>query len=135
MHTIRNPLDNCLSIYFLHLDQQMSYALDLKDIGHYFTEYRRLMAHWKAEFGADIFDFDYDALVSEPEAALQRLYAFLGLEWGGHVPQTAAAGGAIKTASAWQVREPLYRSSSGRARHYAGGLQELRDYLADLAPL
>jgi tetratricopeptide (TPR) repeat protein len=134
VHTVRNPLDNCLSIYFLHLDQQMSYALDLMDIGHYYTEYRRLMAHWKAEFPGDIFDFDYDALVRNPQPSLQRLCAFLGLEWGDLVPQTAAAGRAVKTASAWQVREPLYRSSSGRARHYAGELEELRDYLAGVLP-
>jgi tetratricopeptide (TPR) repeat protein len=134
VHTIRNPLDNCLSIYFLHLDQQMSYALDLQDIGHYFVEYRRLMAHWKAKFPGDIFDFDYDALIREPQAALRRLHAFLGLEWGGHVPQTAAAGSAIKTASAWQVREPLYVTSSGRARHYARELEGLRDYFADHLP-
>jgi Tfp pilus assembly protein PilF len=134
VHTVRNPLDNCLSIYFLHLDQQMSYALDLMDIGHYFAEYRRVMAHWKTHFAADIFDFDYDALVRDPAATLQRLYAFLGLEWGGHVPRVAAAAGAIKTASAWQVREPLYRRSSGRARHYAPELQELRDYLGGVLP-
>jgi len=134
VHTTRNPLDTCLSIYFLHLDQQMSYAVDLMDIGHYFREYRRLMAHWKTEFAADIFDFDYDALVSEPLPALQRLCAFLGLEWGDRIPQAAPTGRAIKTASVWQAREPLYRSSSGRARHYAGELEELRDYLADLLP-
>jgi Tfp pilus assembly protein PilF len=134
VHTIRNPLDNCLSIYFLHLDQQMSYALDLMDIGHYFREYRRLMMHWKATFAADIFDFDYDALVSEPQPTLQRLCAFLGLEWGGGVPQAAPGGRSIKTASVWQVREPLYRNSSGRARHYADELTELHDYLADLLP-
>jgi tetratricopeptide (TPR) repeat protein len=134
VHTIRNPLDNCLSIYFLHLDQQMSYALDLKDIGHYFAEYRRLMAHWKTMFAGDIFDLDYDALVSEPQPVLQRLYDFLGLEWTGNGSRTAAAGGVVKTASAWQVREPLYRTSSGRARHYAGELKALRDYLADSLP-
>jgi tetratricopeptide (TPR) repeat protein len=134
VHTIRNPLDNCLSIYFLHLDQQMSYALDLMDIGHYFAEYRRLMVHWKASFAADIFDFDYDALVRDPPAALQRLYSFLGLEWGGQVPRVAAAAGAIKTASAWQVREPLYGTSSGRARHYASELEELREYLGRVLP-
>jgi tetratricopeptide (TPR) repeat protein len=131
VHTIRNPLDNCLSIYFLHLDQRMSYALDLMDIGHYFREYRRLMAHWRTKFAADIFDFDYDALVGEPQPTMQRLCAFLGLEWEGRMPQ---AGQAVKTASVWQVREPLYRSSSGRARHYAGELEELRHYLADLLP-
>ena len=50
------------------------------------------------------------------------------------MPSAAPAAGVIKTASAWQVREPLYRRSSGRARHYAGELVQLRDYLADLAP-
>jgi tetratricopeptide (TPR) repeat protein len=132
VHTMRNPLDNCLSIYFLHLDQQMSYALDLKDIGHYFREYRRLMTHWKSMFGSDIFDFDYDALVKEPKPALERLCAFLGLEPPDALPQAAPAGRAVKTASVWQVREPLYRTSSGRSRHYAEQLKELRDYLADL---
>jgi hypothetical protein len=132
VHTTRNPLDNCLSIYFLHLDQQMSYALDLKDIGHYFREYRRLMTHWKSMFAPDIFDFDYDALVSEPKPALARLCAFLGLESPDVVPQAAPTGLAIKTASVWQVREPLYRTSSGRSRHYADQLKELHDHLADL---
>jgi tetratricopeptide (TPR) repeat protein len=132
VNTTRNPLDNCLSIYFLHLEQQMSYALDLMDIGHYFREYRRLMTHWKSKFAPDIFDFDYDALVSDPLPALRRLCTFLGLELPSGVPQAAPAGLAVKTASHWQVREPLYRSSSGRSRHYADQLKELRDYLADL---
>lgn len=132
VHTTRNPLDNCLSIFFLHLDQQMSYALSLKDIGHYYREYRRLMAHWKSEFAADIFDFDYDALVRDPQSRLQALCEFLGLPWTGQVPKVAARSGAVKTASVWQVRQPLYKTSSGRAAHYADHLQELRDELADL---
>lgn len=133
VHTTRNPLDNCLSIYFLHLDQQLSYALDLRDIGHYFHEYRRLMAHWKTLFAADIFDFDYDALVSNPKPTLQRLCEFLGLDWGMRKVEIAPAGRAIKTASNWQVREPLYASSSGRAHHYASQLQALQDYLGEHA--
>jgi tetratricopeptide (TPR) repeat protein len=132
VHTTRNPLDNCLSIFFLHLEQQMSYALNLQDIGHYYREYRRLMAHWKAEFAGDIFDFDYDALVKDPHQQLQALCEFLELPWSGQVPQVAARSAAIKTASVWQVREPLYATSSGRARHYAEELKELRDELADL---
>lgn len=134
VHTIRRPLDNCLSIYFLHLDQQMSYALDLLDIGHYFREYRRLMTHWKTLFGDDIYDFDYDALVREPQPALERLCAFLGLEWRGQVPQAARSGQVIKTASVWQAREPLHRNSSGRARHYMDEIRELRDCLAHMPP-
>jgi len=134
MHTTRSPLDNCLSILFLHLDHGMSYAFDLMDIGHYFREYRRLMAHWKTRFGADIFDLDYDALVHDPQPVLERACAFLGLEWRGRGPEAAPIGRAVKTASVWQVREPLYTRSSGRARHYPEQLRELREYLADLLP-
>jgi tetratricopeptide (TPR) repeat protein len=132
VHTLRNPLDNCLSIYFLHLDQQMNYAMNLADIGHYYREYRRLMAFWKTEFGPDIYDFDYDALVRDPEAQLRGLCDFLGLEWPGQVPLVATRSAAIKTASVWQVREPLYQSSSGRHRHYSEELTALRADLADL---
>ena len=132
VHTVRNPLDNCLSIYFLHLEQQMSYGLDLNAIGHYYREYRRLMAHWKREFGADIFDFDYDVLVAQPQKTMGELCAFLGLQWSGELPKVALHSGAIKTASVWQVREPLYKSSSGRAAHYGDELKELREHLADL---
>lgn len=132
VHTTRNPLDNCLSIFFLHLEQQMSYALNLMDIGHYYGEYRRLMAHWKAEFPVDIFDFDYDTLIKEPQIQMQRLCEFLGLQWPGQVPLVAARSAAIRTASTWQVREPLYSTSSGRAKHYAHELRELRGYLEGL---
>ena len=132
VHTTRDPLDNCLSIYFLHLEQQMSYALNLKDIGHYYGEYRRLMAHWQREFAGDIFDFNYDALVKEPQRQFKALCDFLGLPWSGEVPKVANRSGLIKTASVWQVREPLYSTSSGRSRHYLDELKELRQELADL---
>lgn len=134
VHTTRDPLDNCLSIFFLHLEQQMSYALNLMDLGHYYREYRRLMAHWKREFAADIFDLDYDALVRAPVPTLERLCEFLELEWTGQMPQITTRSSVIRTASVWQVREPLYRTSSGRAGHYRGQLQELRDYLSDMLP-
>jgi len=134
VHTTRDPLDNCLSVFFLHLDQRMSYALDLLDTGHYYVEYRRLMAHWRTQFGADIFDLDYDALVRDPAPVLERLGAFLGLDWGARAPEPAATDRAVKTASVWQVREPLYRRSSGRARHYAEQLRPLASYLAAALP-
>lgn len=132
VHTTRDPLDNCLSLFFLHLDQQMSYSLNLLDIGHYYREYRRLMAHWKSQYPGDIYDFNYDTLIQEPQQALRLLFAFLGIPWSGQLPRVALRSGAIKTASVWQVREPLYSTSSGRARHYADELKELRDYLDGL---
>lgn len=129
VHTTRNALDNCLSIYFLHLDQSMSYALDLGDIGHYYLEYRRLMAHWQRLYPEDIFELNYDALVAAPQTELRRLFDFLQLEWDGRIPTPAPVGRSIKTASVWQVREPIHGRSSGRSSNYAGELEELRRLL------
>jgi tetratricopeptide (TPR) repeat protein len=130
IHTTRDPLDNCLSIFFLHLDQSLSYALDLADIGHYFRQYRRLMTHWRSLYGDELLEFNYDSLVSDPRPAVERLLGFCGLDWHDECLVPAAAGGAVKTASVWQVREPIYRRSSGRARHYARELAPLAAYLA-----
>jgi tetratricopeptide (TPR) repeat protein len=129
VHTVRAPLDNCLSIYFLHLDHGMSYALDLADIAHYYAQYRRVMAHWKTLYGADIFDLDYDALVREPRAAIERLTRFCGLEWEDACLSFEQAARAVKTASVWQVREPLYQRSSGRWRNYAVQIAPLQAHL------
>jgi tetratricopeptide (TPR) repeat protein len=132
IHTTREPLDNCLSVYFLDLDHSMAYALDLMDVGHHFRQYRRLMAHWKALFGEDIHDFDYDAFVRAPRPALQRLLEFCGLDWSEDCLAFHQRKGAVKTASVWQVREPLYQRSSGRWRRYERQLAPLRDSLRDL---
>jgi tetratricopeptide (TPR) repeat protein len=132
VHTTRNPLDNCLSIYFLHLDHGMGYALDLADIAHYYLQYRRLMAHWKSLFGADILDFDYDEFVREPTTSVAGLLDFCGLDWDEGCMDFQRADRAVKTASVWQVREPLYQRSSGRWRNYERHLAPLREALGNL---
>jgi tetratricopeptide (TPR) repeat protein len=133
IHTVRNPLDNCLSVYFLHLDQSMAYARDLLDIGHYYRECRRLMAHWNTLYGPDILDFDYDAFVREPRPAIARLLAFCGLAWDERCLAFHDVAAPVRTASVWQVREPLYARSSGRWRNYRRQLEPLRAFLGPLA--
>jgi tetratricopeptide (TPR) repeat protein len=125
VHTVRDPLDTCLSVFFLHLDHRLSYALDLSDIGHFYRQYQRLMAHWNKLYGTSIVDFDYDRFVKSPEPTAAQLFASLGMTWDASFldfPRTARS---VRTASVWQVREPLYQHSSGRARHYARELGAL----------
>jgi hypothetical protein len=129
VHTTRDALDNCLSIFFLHLDPAMGYALDLMDIGHRYLQYTRLMQHWKNLYGDDVIDVSYDAYVRSPDAESGRLFALLGLEWRGQTHLEGASTQAVKTASVWQVREPVYQRSSGRSQHYARQLDHLRAYL------
>jgi len=136
VHTTRDPLDNCLSIFFLHLDHRMSYAFDLMDIGHHYRQYRRLMAHWSRCFGEDLLELNYDRFVQAPAVEGARLFGSLGLTLDEKFlavqpPQTRSP---VKTASVWQVREPIYTRSCGRSAHYAAQLSSLREYLSDLLP-
>ncbi|HEX9932033.1 MAG TPA: sulfotransferase [Allosphingosinicella sp.] len=131
VHTVRDPLDNILSIYFLHLGPEMAYALDLADAAHWYGQYRRLMAHWHSLFPGDIYDADYDTLVADPRPAVEALLAFSGLPWDEACLSSHAASNVVKTASVWQVREPLYRRSSGRWRHYAAHLGPLAEFMPE----
>ena len=81
VHTRRDPLDNILSLYFLHLNPQMAYGLDLLDAAHWYRQYQRLMAHWRALYPHDIFDLDYDELVRDPRQVIEALLDFCGLEY------------------------------------------------------
>jgi tetratricopeptide (TPR) repeat protein len=130
VHTTRDALDTCLSIYFLHLDPAIAYALDLGDIGHYFRQYRRLMSHWEAIYGEDIFELSYDRLVHEPRPTAQALFEYCGVPWNESYLNFADRPGSVKTASVWQVRQGLHQRSSGRARHYAPELVALARDLA-----
>lgn len=134
IHTVRDPLDNCLSIFFLHLDQSLSYALDLMDVGHYYRQYRRLMSHWQTLFGSDIVEFDYDQFVKAPAETGARLFAAMNLHWDEKYLARPAVGSVVRTASVWQVREPIYTRASGRASNYSAYLTQLSNYLADRIP-
>jgi tetratricopeptide (TPR) repeat protein len=129
VHTVRAPLDNVLSAWFLHLDHSLAYATDLVDTAHYLRECRRLMAHWHALYGDDVLEFDYDAFVREPRPQAERLLAFCGLEWDERCLEFHTADTHVRTASVWQVREPLYRRSSGRWTQYAAHLDAARELL------
>jgi len=122
VHTRRNRLDNLLSLYFLHLGPEMAYALDLDDAAHWHGQYERLMRHWKSLYPNDIFDVDYDELVRSPDAVVEDLLKFLDLQWEAGVLDFERRERPVKTASVWQVRQPLHARSSGRSRNYENEL-------------
>ena len=133
VHTQRNPLDNCLSVYFAQLGPTMNYATDLSAIAHYYRQQQRLMAHWQALFGGTIFELCYDDLVATPKPIVAELLRFCGLDDNAACLDFHQLRNTVNTASAWQVRQPLYRQSSGRWRLYQQHLGELCDAFPDAA--
>lgn len=128
VHTVRQPLDVILSNWFLHLDRSMPQALDLEDMAHWTLQHDRLMAHWKRLY-PDVLEVDYDRLVVEPRPVVEALLARLDLPWEDAVMDFHTAATGVRTASVWQVREPLYRRSSGRWRNYERRLGPARAML------
>ena len=126
IHTTRDAMDNCLSVYFLELADSMSYAKNLLDTGHYYVQQATLMDHWKRLFPDDIFTMHYDTFVREPRETTEALLSFLDLPWNDSCLNFHTLTNTVKTESFWQVREPLYTRSSGRHRNYAAQLSELR---------
>ncbi len=126
--TKRNPLDNCLSVYFLRLASRMNYANEILDIAKFYSEQEKLMAHWKSLFPDSIHTIHYDRLIEQPASIIKSVLGFLDLEWEEKCVNFHENKNYVKTASVWQVRKPLYQSSSGRWRNYENNLAEVMQY-------
>ena len=127
IHLERHPLDTCLSIYFQGFSAAHAYASDLGDLAHYYREYRRLMAHWRATLPpAVLLEVPYEALVEDPERWSRRMLEHIGLPWDPRCLEFHRTDRAVLTASNWQVRQPIGKGSIGRWRRYERFLEPLR---------
>ena len=90
---------------------------------HHYEQQQRIKSHWQSRFGDDIFTLNYDQLVCSPEQVLEQLFSFLGLEYSDEAQRFHNKSGTVSTASVWQVRKPLYKSSSGRFVNYLKHIQ------------
>ncbi|BAU48050.1 sulfotransferase [Sulfurifustis variabilis] len=118
IHCTRDPLDTCLSIYFLHFNRHHAYSHNLEHLGLYYKQYRRLMEHWKASLRIPFLEVNYESLVSDPEPTIRKLIEFVGLDWSDTCLHFHNSRRAVTTPSYDQVRRPLYRKSVARWRHY-----------------
>jgi tetratricopeptide (TPR) repeat protein len=130
IHCRRNPVDTCLSIYFASFLRRMDFACDRGDLVFEYQQCRRLMAHWRSVLPADCFlEVDYEELVADQESGTRRLIEFCGLPWDDACLRPEGNRRVVMTASSWQARQPVYRSSVGRWRNYEPWLGELRELL------
>lgn len=119
IHMQRNPVDTCLSIYFQRFETVHSYASDLDDLAHYFTEYTRVMRHWDATLPSNaLLHVPYEALVDDVEAWSRKMVEFIGLPWEAGCLNFHQNARSVSTASNWQVRQKISKSSVQRWRNY-----------------
>lgn len=131
IHAIRHPLDSCLSCYFQNFTK-LQWANDLSLIADIYRLYREAMAYWKRVLPeGKIVDVVYEELIEDPEAQGRRLLEACGLSWDASLLDFHRKEGIVKTASLWQVRQPIYQSSRKRWKNYAPYAGDLAYRLAE----
>jgi hypothetical protein len=126
----REPRDNSLSCFFQRFGEGNAFAYDLADCARRYLQVERLAQHWRRVLPLAMLTIDYEALVGDPEGESRRLIEFLGLDWEPACLEFHRAERPVFSASLWEVRQPVFRRSVGRWRHYERHLQPILDVLA-----
>lgn len=134
IHAVRDPVDTCVSSFATHFTRGHEHTCDLAELGRYYRHYRELMTHWHDVLPPGrILDVRYEDLVADLEGVSRRIVSHCGLAWDARCLDFHRTERQICTASATQVRKPIYRDSVGRWRKYEAFLGPLFAELGALA--
>ena len=131
IHCKRHPMANCLSIYKAYFASKNAhpYAWDLKELAHYHNLYEDLMAHWRDVLPGRFYEVSYEQLTSNQEEESRKLIEYCGLDWQEACLDFHNTQRKVKTASAFQVRQPMHNQSVDLWKRYGDALQPLLDNL------
>ncbi len=119
IHATRDPIDACVSCFSVHFTTGQTHTYDLAELGRHYRHYQALMSHWHRVLPPGrILDVRYEELVDNLEAVARRIIAHCGLTWDARCLDFHRTERTVRTASATQVRQPIYQTSVGRGRRY-----------------
>jgi tetratricopeptide (TPR) repeat protein len=126
IHTVRNPVDTCVSCFSRLFSYGQPFCYNLAELGRYYRGYEGLMQHWRSVLPADaMLDVSYEEVVANLEQQARRLIDYCGLPWDDRCLSFHETSRSVATGSNVQVRRPLYGSSVQRWRRYESYLQPL----------
>lgn len=129
IHTVRDPLDTCLSCFFQNFTRGQHYSFDLIKLAHFYNDYRRLMEHWDSLYEGRILTVSYEALLEDQKQETLRLLEYCDLAFEDACLNYFDTERVVKTASFRQVRQPIYKTSKNRWRNYTGHLHQVAEIL------
>ena len=129
IHLMRDPMDTCYAVYKTQFFNAYFYSYDLDELADYYVGYREQMDHWHRVLPGRILDVQYEELVHDPQAQARRVLEWCGLPWEDSVLAYHEQDRPSMTASATQVRRPIYTDSIGSWRRAAPGLRRVHDRL------
>ena len=121
----REPLDNCFSIYKQKFGIGNDFAYSLKETGEYYNLYRDLMKHWERVLPEKMFRVSYEKLIANQESVSKQMINFCKLDWEEECLNFHSTKREVNTASAVQVRKPIYKTSVNLWEKYKENLNPL----------
>lgn len=121
----RHPMDSCFAMYKTLFADAYPFTYALTDLSRYYVAWDRLMRHWESVIGDAWLSVSYEELVADQEGVSRKIVAHCGLAWEKRCLDFHSHSGAVATASAAQIRRPLYAESVGKWRRYADQLEPL----------
>ena len=135
LHSVRDPVDTCLACWRQLFASGNETLYDLRQIGEAYVLYRRMMRHWQSVLPGRMVEVSHEALVADPEGQTRWLVTqACALDWDPACLRFHETKAPVRTASAAQVRQPVFQTSVGRWRRYEGRLGPLLEALGEYAP-
>lgn len=125
----RHPMDLCYAMYKTLFASAYPFTYDLIELARYYVAWDQLMRHWEMVIGRAWLTVNYEDMVLSQDRCTRNLLAHCGLPWEERCLDFHSNSQPVATASAVQVRRPLYSDSIGKWRAYATELQPLKRYL------
>ncbi|MDX8468648.1 sulfotransferase [Mesorhizobium sp. VK23B] len=130
VHCARDAAATCLSIFKVHFrGDSHRYGYDLGELADFHNLYTDIMAHWHKVLPGVVHDVRYEDFVADQEGQTRALMAHLGLPWDDKVLSFHETDRPVRTASAAQVRQPMYQGSVDLWKRYGDRLKPLLDRL------
>lgn len=135
IHSQRHPVETCLSCYRIHFAEGHQWSYNQHELGRYYRRYWDLMQHWRENFPGVMHEVRYEDNVNDLETQARGLIDYLELDWTDDCLRFYETDRPVKTASASQVRRPIYKTSTNRWRKYEAHLQPLLEEIGDLVEI
>ncbi len=128
----RSPLGCCFANFKQHFQSGNWFSYSLQDLGRYYRDYVRLMAHFDAVLPGRVHRVYYEDIVADLEGEVRRLLEYCGLPFEEGCLRFHENRRIVQTASSEQVRRPIYGDSVDQWRHFEPWLDELKEALGDV---
>lgn len=129
IHTQRNAMDVCLSAYKQNFEMGNQYSFDLKNLVAYYNFQDSLAKHWASLFPNRFITVSYESVIEDVESETRRLLTFLGFEYEKACHDFYKTKRSIRTASAGQVTQKIYKTATQYYKKYGDSIKELSELL------